>query len=67
MSKELQALKFIFGEALFSEFKNETHTKVRECYSIVYEALKELEQLRERDKFNAIGKSIQYCKNEVIK
>lgn len=43
MSKELEALKFIFDEALFSEFKNETHTKVRECHSIVYEALQRLE------------------------
>ena len=46
MTKEyLEALKFIFDEALFSEFKNETHTKVRECHSVVYEALKRLEAI----------------------
>ena len=46
MNKEyLEALEFMFNEALFSEFKNETHTKVRECHSIVYEALQRLEQI----------------------
>ena len=28
--------------------------------------IKELEKILERDRFNSIGKSIQYCKNEVI-
>lgn len=29
--------------------------------------IKELEKILERDRFNSIGKSIQYCKNEVVK
>lgn len=47
MEKVFESLKFIFDEALFSEYKNETHNKVRECHSIVYEALKELKAIKE--------------------
>ena len=52
----LKALKFIFDEALFSEFKNETHTKVRECHSIVYEALKRLEVIDNSNPSEALEK-----------
>lgn len=32
----------------------------------IKKALEELEQLREFDRFCSMGKSIQYCKNEVV-
>ena len=61
MSKELKALKFIFNEALFSEFKNETHTKVRECHSIVYEALQRLEAIANANPSEALGLVKRTC------
>ena len=38
-----------------------------EEYQKMQQALIELQQLREFDRFCSMGKSIQYCKNEVIK
>jgi len=65
MNKELEALKFIFGEALFSEYKNETHTKVRECHSIVYEALKRLEAIDNANPSKAL-ELIGYLKDYLL-
>lgn len=63
MNKEyLEALKFIFDEALFSEFKNETHTKVRECHSVVYEALKRLEAIDNSNPSEAMECSLKLYK-----
>ena len=36
-------------------------------FTTLRKALIELEQLREFDRFCSMGKSIQYCKNEVVK
>ena len=41
--------------------------KVAICFKEIEKTLIELEQLREIDRFNSIGKSSQYCKNEVVK
>ena len=43
----------------------EQYDDLMEKYNI--KNIKELEEILERDRFNAIGKSIQYCKNEVVK
>ena len=45
-----KALNYLLGEALFSKYTKETHTKVRECYAIVnmvlteYDAYEDLEE-----------------------
>jgi hypothetical protein len=63
MSKDyLETLKFIFNEALFSEFKDETHTEIRECHSIVYEALQRLKSI-DNTKPNEVLKIIRKCEN----
>ena len=51
---------------LSQEFHNML-TEIAQELSRLYEIEKEYNELKERDRFNAIGKSIQYCKNEVVK
>lgn len=41
--------------------------KVAICFKEIEKTLIELEKLREFDRFCSMGKSSQYCKNEVIK
>ena len=63
-SKELEALGII---KIKCHPNSNPSPLVDDALNILEQALIELEQLRERDRFNSIGKSIQYCKNEVIK
>lgn len=68
MEKEFEALKFIFGEALFSEYKNETHTRVRECNDVVFKALTELKQINEAkpsEALECLEKLKNYAKSDL--
>lgn len=82
MSKELEILEEISKEEVLFKDRNTVYMGGEKVNSFTYkdtignhfkgiedikQALIELEQLRERDRFNAIGKSSQYCKNEVVK
>ena len=59
--ERLQKYNDIIEQALQ---KLEQYDDLMKKYNI--KNIKELEKILERDRFNAIGKSIQYCKNEVI-
>ena len=81
MSKELECLERIDSTLCLNNIKGklefgidtEEHTDcdsvigMTEDLETIKQALIELEKLREFDRFCSIGKSIQYCKNEVIK
>lgn len=62
MNRIFEALNFILGEALFSEYRNETHNKVRKCNDIVFDALTELKSIKESKPSEAL-KSLEFiCK-----
>ena len=70
-SKELEALETL--KHLIYTSNTQEHSVVLhkididKSFDIIEQALIELEQLREFDRFCSMGKSSQYCKNEVIK
>ena len=55
----------IYGTIKKALHKLNQYDELMEKYNV--KSIKELEKILERDRFNAIGKSIQYCKNEVVK
>lgn len=60
MEQVFKALKFIFGEALSSAFKDETHIKVRDCNDTVYKTLLELKQIKETKSSEALKKLMTF-------
>lgn len=67
MSKELEILETLKDMLIGNGCNSTINDYVDSLILPLKQALIELEQLREFDRFCSMGKSIQYCKNEVIK